>query len=353
MRFLKTSESPGGASQRRYIQTLIFFVIAAVGVQSVYGAALRTQVFQLKEGWNAIYLDVDPVVNDPEVVFAGTPVDIVASYEGTAFTQQFSANPGADLVSELGWATWYAPSRDDSFLSELGSVFGKSVYLVHAKSDVSVEVEGTVSCTPVLWKAGSYNLVGFTLDDQTPPTFAQFFGGSSAHSSSSIYRLTGGVWKKIINPANTVMASGEAFWIFCDGPSTYQGPLEVKAGIAGGTLVLREGKLESVVIKNCSGYPLSSSVEHIVPAGEQLPLSIVVNVIGGVWDEVQSVSADLGDASWVVQLPALEADAGFSIPLAVQSEKMNRAEGHSLLCIKSDLGTEIWVPVSGTREDLQ
>lgn len=352
MRFLKTSESPGGALQRRDKPTLIFFVIAVVCVQSVYGAALRTQVFELKKGWNAIHLDVDPQVRDPEVVFADTSVDIVASYESPALAQQFESDPAADLISELGWATWYAPSRKDSFLSELGAIYGGSVYLVHAGSDVTVSVEGAVSCVPLVWVADSYNLVGFSLDLQAPPTFAEFFGGSAAHKDSSIYRLTGGVWKKIIDPANTAMRSGEAFWIYSNGPSTYQGPLAVTAGI-GGLIALRNGKMEDVVLKNCSTYPLTPRIEYVVPEGEQLPLSIVVDVVGGVWEAVQQTMADLGNASWAVDLPPLEVGAGLKIPLAVQPDKMNTAEAHSLLCIKSDLGTEIWVPVSATREDLQ
>ncbi len=331
----------------------IFFVILVLGFQTLSGSVLRTQSFELKQGWNAIYLDVDPAVRDPEVVFAGTSVDIVASYEGSAFTKQFSATPGADLLSELGWATWYAPSRDDTFLSRLGAVYGRKVYLVHAQSDTPLSVKGTVTCTPVIWSADSYNLVGFPLDAQAAPTFAQFFGGSAAHRNSSVYRLTGGAWKKIIDPANTAMKSGEAFWIYTEGPSSYQGPLRVTAGTAGGVLVLREGRTEQMIVKNCSLYPLSFRIEHFVPEGGQLPLAIVVDVVGGVWEGLQRVAADLGEGAWAVDLPALEAEAGFKIPLALHSGKLAATEAHSLLCIKSDLGTEVWVPVSATREELK
>jgi len=331
----------------------ILCVILGLGCQMLSGGVLRTQSFQLTQGWNAIYLDVDPVVRDPEAVFAGTAVDIVASYEGSAFTKQFSATPGADLLSELGWATWYAPAREDSFLSRLGAVYGRKVYLLHAQSDAQLAVQGTVTCTPVIWTADSYNLVGFALDAQAAPTFAQFFGGSAAHRSSSVYRLAGGVWKKVINPANTAMKSGEAFWIYTAGPSAYQGPLRVTAGTAGGGLVLREGRTEQMVVKNCSLYPLNFRIEHRVPEGVQLPLTIVVDVVGGVWDGLQRVSADLGDGAWELDLPALEAGGGFKVPLALHADKLDAAEAHSLLCIKSELGTEIWVPVSATREGLK
>lgn len=352
VKLLQSIISSKFGQRRQFCRMLAFFVMLVVGYQVTYGAVLRTQVFELQEGWNAIALDVDPVVRDPEVVFANTSVDIVASYEGTVFTQQFSVNSGADLVSELGWATWYAPSRDDSFLSELGAVYGRSVYLVHATSDITVSIEGTVNCISLSWIADNYNLVGFSLDAQAAPTFTEFFGGSAAHKNSSVYRLTGGVWKKIIDPANTAMKSGEAFWIYTDGASSYQGPLEVTAGL-GGSLTLRQGKVEDVIIKNRTDYPLTPRIVHVVPADKQLPLSIVVDVVGGVWEGIQRVAAELGDGSWEVDLPALDAGAGFEIPLAVQADKLNVARGESLLCIKSDLGTEVWIPVTGFREDLK
>jgi len=340
----------GMDKRRSYLMTVILVLV--LGVQFSFGAVLRTQTFDLTKGWNAIYLDVDPVVRDPEVVFVGSSVDIVASYEGAGFTKQFSTTPGADMVGELGWATWYAPSRGDSFLSELGAVYGHSVYLVHAKSAFSLSVEGTVICTPVIWTAGSYNLVGFSLDALAPPTFAEFFGGSDAHKNSSMYRLDGGVWKKVIDPASTAMRSGEAFWIYADGASNYQGPLEVAVGSVGGYLMFKDGKLENITVRNRTAYPLTPRIEHIVAPGKKMPLSIVVDVISGLWDEIKKVAAELGDASWEVDLPALEAGQGFKIPLAIQPDKLDTAEEHSLLCIKSDLGTEFWVSVSGTREDL-
>ncbi|MDA3923254.1 MAG: hypothetical protein PF904_00970 [Kiritimatiellae bacterium] len=338
--------------QRRCKCRLLFsLVLMAACFQSAIGAALRTQSFELKKGWNAIYLDVDPVIRAPGVVFAGVPVDIVASYEGTVFFRQYVADPNADLFKSLGWGTWYAPSREDSFLSELGAVYGKKSYLVHATEGATLSVDGTVSCTPRLWRADSYNLAGFSLSTQAPPTFATFFGGSSAHKNASIYRLNGGVWQKIIDTSNVAMKSGEAFWIYTDGPSSYQGPLEVTAGV-GGSVVLRDGRVEDLILKNCTDFPINPSLEHVVPSGE-FPLSIVVDVVGGVWTGIKQVPAALGNASWVVDLPALEADAGFKIPLALQSDKMVEAEVNSLLCIKSDLGTEIWVPLTGLREDLK
>ncbi len=124
------------------------------------------------------------------------------------------------MINTMGWVTWYAPTREDSFLSKLDVIYGNSAYLIHAKSACSVSIDGSVICQPVAWRANGYNLVGFSLDALAPPTFAQFFGGSKAHKDSAVYRLTEGVWKKVIDPSNTAMKSGEAFWIYSEGSPT-------------------------------------------------------------------------------------------------------------------------------------
>ena len=330
----------------------VLLLIGGVFAEPVYAGALRTQSFALEKGWNAIYLDVEPVVNYPSVIFKDTPVDVVSSYDGSSFTQQFSSSPGTDLMKLLGWATWYAPDRDDSFLSDLSAVYGHKPYLVHATEATQIEIEGESRLTAVSWRADSFNLVGFSFSALAAPTFAQFFEGSSAHKDAPVYRMVNGVWKKIIDPANTVMKSGEAFWIFCDGSSSFQGPLEVTVG-TGGSVFLKAGESASIIVKNRSSFPLAPVIAYQVDDETVFPVSIAVDVIGSTWEGIHSVAADLGEGSWSVDLPALDSDKGFTVPFVAVSGKIDESEVNSLLCIRSDLGTEVWVPVRGLREDLQ
>ncbi|MDD2601269.1 MAG: hypothetical protein PHO37_18960 [Kiritimatiellae bacterium] len=345
-------ELSGGCQQGRRCILAVILLVLSLGTLLASGAVTRTQMLELSEGWNAVYLDVDPLVRDPEKVFANTPVDIVASFDGAEFTQQFTSNPSADLLQEMGWATWYAPSRSDSFLSKLGAVYGKKSYLIHATAAVEVGVSGTVACTPRIWQANAFNLIGYPLDELAAPTFAEFFSGSRAHSNPRVYRLINGVWNKVVNPASTAMKSGEAFWIYTDGPSVYQGPLEVTCGV-GGVALLREGQTENLILKNSTPYPLNPSIEHVVADGAVFPLAVVVDVVGGVWEGVAKVPVALGDAGWQVGLPPLGAGAGCKIPLTVRADQLEQAQAESLICVKSELGTEVWVPIVGFREDLK
>ena len=79
------------------------------------------------------------------------------------------------------------------------------------------------------WISDSYNFVGFSVNSASPPTFQSFFNGSPSHAGKPIYRLnvTSGLWELVGNPGITTMRSGEAFWIRCDGRSTYSGPVQL------------------------------------------------------------------------------------------------------------------------------
>jgi len=279
-------------------------------------------------------------------------VDIVSSYDGATYTKQFVADANVNMINKLGWATWYAPSREDSFLSNFQAMQGNAAYLVHATDVCTISISGEVLCFPVAWKADGYNLVGFTLDSLAPPTFAQFFGASDAHRKSAVYRLTGGVWKKLTDTSNSAMRSGEAFWIYTDGASSYQGPLEVSAGESG-MVVLGLNSVHEVTIRNRTGYPVTAHFKHVIMDGEKLPLSIVVSMIGDLCTGVHQVPSDLGDGSWEIELPPLEGGTGFKVPLAVLSDRLEAVAVSSLLCVTSDLGTETWIPVKASREDLQ
>lgn len=324
--------------------------MALMGFARSTWAGERTQSFDLSKGWNSIYLEVDPSERDPAKLVHGTPVDMISSYEGELFTKQFLSDSTADMGTLLGWGTWYAPERPDHVLSDFGAIYGDRVYLIHTTAPTQLQISGATSFPRTRWKADAYNLVGFSVSSQTPPTFAQFFDPSSAHQHQAIYRLEDGVWKKVTNPAATPMKSGEAFWIYCEGASTYQGPVEITS--EGGDAVWLNKRLGGgLKIWNRTGYPVEVRVAHQVDAGTTLPLRIVVELFGETTKQPVAVEPDVGN--WEIALATLEAGQGIKVPLAVDATGLSAEAVDSLLCIKTDLGTETWIPVRATREDLK
>lgn len=311
----------------------------------------RTQTLNLQAGWNAVFLAVEPLESDPYILFSETAVDMVAGYDHAISTGQFVSNPDADMLRQLGWGIWYSAQREDAFLTDLGVIHGNKAYLIHAREDSTITVDGEVRLAGARWKPSAFNLVGFTLDETAPPTYAQFFEASPAHKDQSIYRLVSGGWILLRDPAATPMKNGEAFWVYCNGSSTFEGPLLVETSISSGISLGKE--VDNLILRNRTGHPITPTIEHRPSGSDSVPIALVVEVISEDNRSLDSIPISLGDGAWVQNLPELEAGAATRFPLQIRADSARAATVKSLLCIKTDLGTETWVPVTGFREDLK
>ncbi len=189
------------------------------------------------------------------------------------------------------------------------------------------------------------------MDAVAAPTFSRFFGGSTAHNHNRIYRLENGGWRQVANPAAEAIRSGEAFWIHCAGASTYQGPLQVETTSRNG-VVLGTAK-DAVVLRNKTAHPVGVTMEHVVTTANPVPLSIVVLAVGDTNAPVRRIATPQPDGAWSQTIPALEAGQAFRVPLEVRREAMKAARQTSLLKFKTDVGTEVWIPVYSFRQDLK
>ena len=88
---------------------------------------------------------------------------------------------------------------------------------------MSLSITGEVSFNRHAWTPDSYDFTGFGLIPGGEPTFGSFFVPcSEAHPVNRVFRLQGGNWIGV-RPDET-MSAGEAYWVFCEGSSKYQGP---------------------------------------------------------------------------------------------------------------------------------
>lgn len=337
---------------RRFAVMASLLAMAPCGHAQEEGAGhKRTQEIALKAGWNAVYLEVQPMDPSPTKVFSGLPVDKVATLFESPATNQFVTNPGVDLFEGRGWGVWYAPSQPEAFLKSLDAIDGNRGYLVHATKDCQWRAAGQVKGGALKWQPDAFNFVGFSMASSGGPTFAQFFAGSKAHRGQKIYRLVDGRWKLVAASGAEAMRGGEAFWIYCKGSSDYQGPLRVETALSQG-LQLGRGSAK-VILRNDCPHPLASTVEHVVGDGPPVPLSILVRAYGNPSAPVTPVAANMPSGAWSQALPSLEIGAALAIPMECRNGEMTRARQGSLLKITSDLGSETWVPVTGYRSDLE
>lgn len=313
---------------------------------------VRTQVVDLLPGWNAVYLEVDPVESDPASLFAGTPVDVVATHAMPVTPSQFVENPSADMLKAYGWSVWYAPSRPDAFLSTLFGLYGAKPYLVHAATNASITVEGTEALRRLSWSPNAYTFTGFPVASPGGPTFAEYFAGSADHLPLRVYRLVNGTWRKVVDPSATVMRAGEACWIYTEGRSDYQGLLEVTTPSPLGVMVSDKGGSE-VVFRNLAPHPISFEVEHRTDPDRPVALSVPVQALDESAPGLRTLTYNFPAGNWVQAFPTLEAGEAVRLPLDLRLREASSGAAFSTLIVRTDLGTLTYLPVIATAGETE
>lgn len=218
------------AGWTRLLRSLIAagILLLAPGVDLL--AQTVTQTFTLHAGWNILFLEVSPSNSAPGVVFANLPVASVWTRAEPVSTAQFIQDPNEAVFNEAEWLRW-TPGQPD-FVSTLRAVLGRRVYLLNLSSDPPPwQLTGAIAVRSLQWIPDRYNLRSFPIDPVYPPTFREFFQSSPAHYDRtqdrprSIYRL-GGDGKWVLADKRERMSPGEAYWVYCQGESTFTGPLE-------------------------------------------------------------------------------------------------------------------------------
>ena len=320
---------------------------SAVGV-----APSRTQVIELAEGWNSVYLEVEPVETDPDELFFDTPIEIAAAYLRPVTSQQFVEGPTQVLSDPKGWNVWYSPSREDALLTNLYDIQAHRSYLLFSKEAFTLNLSGIPYYGTAEWHPTAYSLVGFPIDAAQAPTVENFFSGVDAHEDLKIYRMVSGVWQLITNPSATLMESGVAYWTYAAGDSIFEGPLQVdfRSESLGGLVYTSGSGAQRLVFTNVSLYP--QSLDFTVEPGEQgsIPLAYEVLDYNGEVDSVTQRLDPLGDS---LSVPALEAGQSMVLNLQVIQSQVTAPLSAATLIIFSDAGLRIEVPIVNVRSDLE
>ena len=174
------------------------------------------------------------------------------------------------------------------------------------------------------------------MDPGQPPTYASFLAGSPAHAGQSIYRLVGGAWTLVIDPAGARMRAGEAFWVYVAGGSAFTGPLAVSLD-HGDDLDFGQGARERTLrIRNSSPEVRSVSL-GVSASGGRLPLSrLAVNA------ESVTEWPDLG-AGHAVTVHRRQRGAG---PPRRAPGRADRRGGASVLEINDGAGARLLIPMA-------
>lgn len=254
----------------RYTTSLYFVAILflLLFTATANGAALITQNFDLHPGWNALYLEGQPDPADPETVFGGiAEIESVWTRSIKTSSAEFIDDPANGLGNKPGWLAYYP--KEVAELSTLKKILVNRPYLVKltGAANKTLTVSGVPKVQSQQWTTDAFNFVGFHIDPNTAISFETFMAPSAALKGRIAYRLSAqGIWTIVDNPAQTMMRSGDAYWMYAEGASKYSGPLNVE--ISGGKIVFNtnltsktvtltnlSGSDKSVLIRTLDSYP--------------------------------------------------------------------------------------------------
>ena len=93
---------------------------------------------------------------------------------------------------------------------------------LNGSAPVNWTVYGRPAVETTTWKPNSYNELGLHVDPADPPSFREFFAGSTAHKDMKVQRLEpSGRWAAV--SSTTAIRAGEAYRIYSAGSRRMRG----------------------------------------------------------------------------------------------------------------------------------
>lgn len=334
----RSSRASQGSGRGLIGATLAVALLAALPAAA---SGLYQQTLVLKPGWNAVYLEVQPEPQDIESAFAGIPLASVWAWIPEAAGADFIDDPDEGLLKLQGWQGYFPRPRPEAFLSNLFMLQANRAYLVRLNGvePVTWRIQGRPVLRRTTWVTDSFNLVGFAVDPQHPPTFGAYFEGSEAHAGQPIYRLgEGGVWTLVEHPYSETVNSGEACWVYTRGASTYQGPLAVEP--EAGTGLEYSAALSSQYLRVTNNASMAVDVT-LRRLDTEVPLTLAV-----VDEETNQTGWPTLPSSY--SLPAV-AGQELALQLGVRRSALPADRVDGILEVSNGLGARRLVPLGANR----
>ncbi len=336
---------------------LLIFAFAIASANAQY----RTESWELKPGWTAIYLNVDTGSVPLDILMAGYP-DITDVWQWRPNGLDPSLNSTTQGTGADEWKVW---RRGDPANSTFAMMSPNSAYLVKMKAtalpqEQTLSIKGKVVAPRVQWRTDGSNLVGFPIRTETTPQLNRYLGGAGIiDNNTEAYRYVGGELSETnpgLLPARLINAErGQAFWIRSDKFSDFYGPVQVEVALDSGLYYGTGGSLKRVVLRNRTDreitVTLAPAASDPPPGGGAAPAAPMLTTRERN-DDGFYVYSPLG-AGLTVTLPAGEARG---VALGVDRTAMAGSPGDQfagLLRVTDAEGySEIFLPVTAEKVSL-
>jgi hypothetical protein len=252
-----------------------------------------TQSFNLKSGWNAVYLEVDPSYDTLDNLVGSdisNPIQEVWMWVVNPAAAQFVTSPQLPTPSTQ-WASWV---RVSSISSTLKRIPGGASCLVRTSTDFVWNLKGKPTLSQYQWTASGLNFIGFPAFPGTnTPSFDAFLSPAPALKlNANIFGYQGGPITsnpvQIFDKTATVVDRGQAYWVQADGFNSYFGPFEVALSGSSTLAFGSQTGQKTFRLRNHANQPITVTLSQIpsesAPTGQPVVVGAVPVLVKGTVD---------------------------------------------------------------------
>jgi hypothetical protein len=309
--------------------------LLAGGVQAAH---LVQQTIPLQPGWNAVYLEVEPVSNATVDVFRDIPIASAWGWRPRGPSSEFVENLTEQMFRDPQWLCFFPTNRTERMFNNLFRVTVNQPYFIKLEGATPVNwvVTGRPAVRTFAYAPNEFNLVGYPLRTSgSLPGRASFFSHDPALAGQAIYALNPtGSWA-LVTDGDQPMEAGKCLWVYAATASSYLGPVNVSVEIGDGLdfgKTLTEAK---VFIQNRTAAPTVIRIRDLGGAGPIAYWS---------FNNAQNVP------EWLpipdpLTIP-LAAGETHTVRISVLRDQFTDTMHETTLEVESDSGTRVRIPLS-------
>ena len=182
-----------------YAFNIFCLFLSSLFVPSLLHGQWISQDIELTEGWNSVYLKVQPEPRQCQYQFKDLPIEGVWCWNPKESPMQYIdqiTDPNEVLFNHEDWLVYFPLDKPEHVISNLFTLQGGKCYMIKVSADTAWEYKGKPVLPENEWISGRLNLAGFHIDDSNPLDMAEFWGSAQYHNQS-VFSLVNGQWEGI------------------------------------------------------------------------------------------------------------------------------------------------------------
>ena len=274
----------GGGSGSRLPQSRIGVWLSALcSLLFAHSASAQWQstTFELKGGWNSIYLHGDATHDTIDDLFPAEVIE-VWRWNPNPTQVQFTTDPLIPTPGTPEWTTWY---RGNEEASKLSALIGQTAYLIKCTGTTANNYSVPITHRPQppsnVWVRNGANLLGFPTfkNGANYPTMSSYFATFPAAiaANTKIFKYVGGDLGpgnplQIFSPTFEQVDRNQAYWFDAEVVGSFYAPIEISPTVSGGLEFGRTRSIIAVRLRNRTSAAVTITVtpenSGAAPAGQ-------------------------------------------------------------------------------------